>query len=117
MNEPLYSIVCWSIRLSPVVLMGATWLLFYYRFPSSHTKVWVVLGIGYLSGVFSVWWYWDFAISFAPNDLIAEELLSKDGAPQLFAPFVMPLFVAVYFLLMWPVTWLVTKIWKRQGFE
>ena len=42
-----------------------------------------------------------------------KELLAKDGAPQLFAPFVMPFFVAVYFLLMLPITWLVTKIWKR----
>ena len=96
--------------------MTATWLLFYYRFPDSK-KAWVVFGVGYLSGVLSVWVYWEVAISFAPNDQIAEELLAKDGAPQVFALFVMPFFVAVYFLLMLPITWLITQVLKRQGSE
>ena len=117
MSEPFYSIIGWAIRLIPVLLMGVTTLLFHYRLPRSKNKVLSVLAVGYLSGVLSVWAYWDFAISFAPNDNLAGELLAKDGAPQLFAPFVMPFFVAVYFLLMLPITWLVTKIWKRQGSE
>ena len=116
MSEPIYSIVCWAIRLSPVIFMGATWLLFYYRFPDSK-KAWVVFGVGYLSGVLSVWAYWEVAVSFAPNDKIAEELLSKDGAPRVFALFVMPFLVAVYFLLMLPITWLITKVLKSQGLE
>ena len=115
MSDPFYSIICWVIRLIPIGLMGLTSLLFHYRLPSFEHKLLIVLVVGYFSGVLSVWAYWKFAISFAPNDNLAGELLSKDGAPQLFAPFVMPLFVAVYFLLMLPITWLVTKIWRRPG--
>ena len=115
MSDPFYSIICWVIRLIPIGLMGSTSLLFHYRLPSFKHKVLIVLVVGYFSGVLSVWAYWEFAISFAPNDSLAAELLSRDGAPQLFAPFVMPLFVAFYFLLMLPITWLVTRIWKRTG--
>ena len=113
MKEPFYSIACWSIRLSPVLIMGAVWLLCHYRFPHFQ-KVWIVLGIGYLTGVLSVWIYWDFAASYAPTDEIADEILSKDGAPQVFAPFVMPIFVGIYFAFMWPITWLVTRICPRK---
>ncbi len=116
MTEPFYSISCWAIRLSPILFMGAAWLLSHYRFPRSK-KVWIVLGIGYLTGVLSVWIYWDFAASYAPTQEIADEILSKDGAPQVFAPFVMPFFVGVYFALMWPITWLVTRIWPRKDWE
>ena len=113
MKEPFYSIACWSIRLSPVLIMGAVWLLCHYRFPHFQ-KVWIVLGIGYLTGVLSVWIYWDFAASYAPTEEIADEILSKDGAPQVFAPFVMPIFVGIYFAFMWPITWLVTRICPRK---
>ena len=113
MKEPFYSIACWSIRLSPVLIMGAFWLLCHYRFPHFQ-KVWIVLGIGYLTGVLSVWIYWDFAASYAPTEEIADEILSKDGAPQVFAPFVMPIFVGIYFAFMWPITWLVTRICPRK---
>jgi len=113
MKEPFYSIACWSIRLSPVLIMGAVWLLCHYRFPHCP-KVWIVLGIGYLTGVLSVWIYWDFAASYAPTEEIADEILSKDGAPQVFAPFVMPIFVGIYFAFMWPITWLVTRICPRK---
>ena len=117
MSDPFYSIIGWVIRLIPIVLMGSTSLLFHYRLPSFKHKVLIVLVVGYFSGVLSVWAYWKFAIFFAPNDSLAAELLSKDGAPQLFAPFVMPFFVVFYFLLMLPVTWLVTKLWRRPGSE
>jgi len=113
MKEPFYSIACWSIRLSPVLIMGAVWLLCHYRFPHFQ-KVWIVLGIGYLTGVLSVWIYWDFAASYAPTEEIADEILSKDGEPQVFAPFVMPIFVGIYFAFMWPITWLVTRICPRK---
>lgn len=113
MKEPFYSIACWAIRLSPVLIMGTVWLLCHYRFPHFQ-KVWIVLGIGYLTGVLSVWIYWDFAASYAPTEEIADEILSKDGAPQVFAPIVMPFFVGVYFALMWPITWLVTRICARK---
>ena len=113
MKEPFYSIACWAIRLSPVLIMGAVWLLCHYRFPHFQ-KVWIVLGIGYLTGVLSVWIYWDFAASYAPTEEIADEILSKDGAPQVFAPFVMPIFVGIYFAFMWPITWLVTRIFPRK---
>ena len=113
MKEPFYSIACWAIRLSPVLIMGAVWLLCHYRFPHFQ-KVWIVLGIGYLTGVLSVWIYWDFAASYAPTDEIADEILSKDGAPQVFAPFVMPIFVGIYFAFIWPITWLVTRICPRK---
>ena len=113
MKEPFYSIACWSIRLSPVLIMGAVWLLCHYRFPHFQ-KVWIVLGIGYLTGVLSVWIYWDFAASYAPTEEIADEILSKDGAPQVFAPFVMPIFVGIYFAFIWPITWLVTRICPRK---
>ena len=93
--------------------MGAVWLLCHYRFPHFQ-KVWIVLSIGYLTGVLSVWIYWDFAASYAPTEEIADEILSKDGAPQVFAPFVMPIFVGIYFALMWPITWLVTRICARK---
>lgn len=113
MKEPFYSIACWAIRLSPVLIMGAVWLLCHYRFPHFQ-KVWIVLGTGYLTGVLSVWIYWDFAASYAPTEEIADEILSKDGAPQVFAPFVMPIFVGIYFAFMWPITWLVTRICPRK---
>ena len=116
MKEPFYSIACWAIRLSPVLIMGAAWLLCHYRFPHFQ-KVWIVLGIGYLTGVLSVWIYWDFAASYAPTEEIADEILSKDGAPQVFASFVMPIFVGIYFALMWPITWSVTRICPRKELD
>ena len=67
-------------------------------------------GIGYLTGFLSVWIYCDFAASYAPTKEIADEILSKDGAPQVFAPMVMPFFVGVYSAFMWPITCLVTRI-------
>ena len=36
--------------------------------------MWIVLGIGYLTGVLSVWIYWDFAASYAPTEEIADEI-------------------------------------------
>ena len=118
MKEPFYSIACWAIRLSPILFMGVAWLLYHYRFPrSKKKKVWIVLGIGYLTGVLSVWIYWDFAASYAPTEEIADEILSKDGAPKVCAPFVMPFFVGVYLALMWPITWLVTRICPREDKE
>ena len=113
MKEPFYSMACWAIRVSPFLIMGTVWLLCHYRFPHFQ-KVWIVLGIGYLTGVLSVWIYWDFAASYAPTEEIAYEILSKDGAPQVFAPFVMPIFVGIYFAFMWPITWLVTRICPRE---
>ena len=77
MKEPFYSIACWAIRLSPILFMGVAWLLYHYRFPrSKKKKVWFVLGIGYLTGVLSVWIYWDFAASYAPTKEIADEIKS-----------------------------------------
>jgi hypothetical protein len=116
MNEALYYLSCWAIRLSPIILMGTAWLICHYRFPGGK-KVWVTLAVGYLIGVLSVWLYWDFAGRFAPTHQIAAEIYSKDGAPRLFAPFVMPFFVGVYFLILWPATWLVTRIWPRKDGE
>ena len=113
MTEPYYSITCWTIRLSPVLFMGSAWLLCHYRFPESK-NLWITLGIGYLTGVLSVWIYWHFAASYAPTQEIADEIMTKDGAPQVLTPFVMPIFVGVYFVLMWPITWLLTKIFPRK---
>tara|TARA_B100001093_G_scaffold458188_1_gene470447 strand:+ start:414 stop:674 length:261 start_codon:yes stop_codon:yes gene_type:complete len=76
--------------------------------------LWITLGIGYLTGVLSVWIYWHFAASYAPTQEIADEIMTKDGAPQVLTPFVMPIFVGVYFVLMWPFTWLVAKILPRK---
>jgi|TARA_B100001093_G_scaffold355034_1_gene339589 hypothetical protein len=66
MTEPYYSIACWTIRLSPVLFTGAAWSHCHYRFPESK-KVWITLGIGYLTGVLSVGIYWGFAASYAPT--------------------------------------------------
>ena len=64
-----------------------------------------------------MWIYWDFAASYAPTEEIADEILSKDGAPQVFAPIVMPFFVGVYFAFMWPITCLVTRIFPIEDKE
>ena len=40
----------------------------------------LTLVVGYLIGVFSVWYYWVFAAKFAPTEEIAVEILKKDGA-------------------------------------
>lgn len=76
--------------------------------------MWITLGIGYLTGVLSVWIFWDFAASYAPTQEIADRIMTKDGAPQVFALFMMPIFVGFYFALMWPFTWLVAKILPRK---
>jgi len=109
MTEPYYSISCWTIRLSPVLFMGAIWFLCHYRFPR-FKKLWITLAIGYLTGVLSVLIYKDFAASYAPTQEIADEIMTKDGVSQVLALFVMPIFVGVYFALMWPFTWLVATL-------
>ncbi|MEM8955268.1 MAG: hypothetical protein AAGD22_14035 [Verrucomicrobiota bacterium] len=109
MNEPYYSIACWAIRLSPVGVMATVWLIFRYRSPGLKQMLFT-LGTGYVAGVLSVWWYYDFAGVNAPTEEIAEQVYSKDGAAQVFAPFVMPIFVGIYFVLMWPITRTITRI-------
>ncbi len=113
MNEPYYSITCWAIRLSPILLMGIAWLVGHYRYWGWKTVL-VTLAVGYITGVASVWAYWNFAGTYAPTAEIADEILTKDGAPQLFAPFVMPIFVVIYFALMWPPAWIVTRLIPRK---
>ena len=77
MSDPFYSIICWVIRLIPIGLMGSTSLLFHYRLPSFKHKVLIVLVVGYFSGVLSVWAYWEFAISFAPNDNLQQSFFQR----------------------------------------
>lgn len=43
--------------------------------------------------------------------------MPKDGAPQVLAPFVMPIFVGVYFALMCPVISLVTRLCPSKDFK
>ena len=85
----------------------------HYRFPESK-NLWITLGIGYLTGVLSVWIYWHFAASYTPTQEIADEIMTTDGTPQVLTPFVMPIFVCVSFALRWPITWLLTKISPRK---
>lgn len=113
MSEPYYSVICWGIRLGPMFIMGVLWLICYYYFVSHGRTLLLTLAIGYLSGIVSVWVYWEFAGAYAPTEAIADEILSKDGAPRMLAPFVMPIFVGIYFLAMWPFTWLVTRLFPR----
>lgn len=90
--------------------MLIAWLVCYYRNVTNVWKIVVTLLPGYMAGVICVWVYWEFAGTYAPTEAIAEEILSKDGAPQLLAPFVMPFFVGIYFAMMWPFAWIVTRL-------
>ena len=66
------------------MLMGITWLAAYYLLPNYNKfRFLLTLVVGYIIGVFSVWWYWDFA----PIEEVAAEILKKDGAPMVAAPF------------------------------
>ena len=116
MNEPYYSIICNLIRLSPVVFIGITWLIGYYLF-TNHNKFrfFLTLAVRYIIGLFSVWGDWDFATQFAPTEKIAAEIVTKDGAPMVVAPFIMPIYVGIYFLIMSPVTWVVIKVCPRNN--
>jgi hypothetical protein len=40
--------------------------------------------------------------------------MTKDGASEVLALFMMPIFVGFYFALIWPFTWLMPKIWPRK---
>ena len=113
MNETLYHTLCWGIRLSPAVFMGIAWVVLHYR-RQEKMQLPMTLAIGYLTGVFAVWLYWDFAAQYAPTEAIADEIISKDGAPRFLAPFVMPFFVGIYFLLMWPFTKLITMVFPLR---
>ena len=42
----------------------------------------LTLVVGYLIGVFSVWYYWVFAAKCASTEEVAVEILKKDGAPM-----------------------------------
>jgi len=76
------------MRLSPIMLMGITWLAAYYLLPNYNKfRFLLTLVVGYIIGVFSGWWYWDFAADFAPTEEVAAEILKKDGAPMVAAPF------------------------------
>lgn len=115
MNEPYYSYICWAIRLCPILFMGIVWLFGYYRSWEDRKAFLTTIAVGYVVGVASVWAYWDYAGNFAPNATIADEILEKDGAPRVLAPIVMPILVGIYFVLMWPFTWSVTKVWPRKN--
>ena len=116
MNEPYYSIICNLMRLSPIMLMGITWLAAYYLLPNYNKfRFLLTLVVGYIIGVFSVWWYWDFAAEFAPTEEVAVEILKKNGAPMVAAPFLMPIYLVFYFCIMWPITWIVTRFCPRNN--
>ena len=100
-QEPSYSLICNALRFSFVGFMAITWLICYFRF-EGEGKVIATLVVGYIAGVVGSWAYWDFASKYAPTTEIAAEIMSKDGAPRLFAPFIMPLFVGFFYLLLWP---------------
>ena len=53
MNEPYYSIICNLMRLSPIMLMGITWLAAYYLLPNYNKfRFLLILVISYIIGVF-----------------------------------------------------------------
>jgi len=71
------------------MLMGITWLAAYYLLPNYNKfRFLLTLVVGYIIGVFSVWWYWDFAAEFSPT-----EIIKKDGAPMVAAHFLMPIYL------------------------
>ena len=116
MSQPYYFLICNLMRLRPIILMGITWLATYYLLPNHNKfRFRLTLVVGYIIGVFSVCWYWDFAAEFAPTEEIAAAILKKDGAPMVAVPFLRPIYLVFYFCIMWPITWSVTRFCPRNN--
>ena len=71
--------------------------------------------VGYLIGVFSVWCYWDFAAKFSSTEEITVGIIKKDGAQMVAAPVLMLIYLVFYFLMLWPIKWLITKICPQNN--
>ena len=102
MSDPLYTSLCWVIRFSPALFMSCAWLYASYRH-QKQAAIPMTLIIGYLTGVISIWAYWEFAGRFAPTEEKMLEVFQKDGNPRIFAPFVAPLYLPLYGLVSFPL--------------
>ncbi len=86
--------------------MAAAWIYASYRH-QKQAAIPMTLIIGYLTGVVSIWSYWEFAGRCAPTEEQMLDVFQKEGASRMLAPFVVPLYLPLYGLVALPLVRLV----------
>ena len=107
----MYETICLTLQFGWLIAIFATHLIIHFFFQSKF-KMTLTLTVlsGYMIGLVCVYTYWWFAAEYAPTEEIQSEIYNKDGAPKLFAPFVMPFLVIFGYLALSPILWLICKI-------
>jgi len=105
----MYETVCILLQFGWLIAIFATHLIIHFFLRLRFKKTLTFL-LGYIIGLVCVYAYWWYAAEYAPTEEIQNEIYSKDGAPKLFAPFVMPFFVLFGYLVLSPILWLICKI-------
>ena len=109
----MYETICLTLQFGWLIAIFATHLIIHFFFQSKFKMTLTVLS-GYIIGLVCVYTYWWFAAEYAPTDEIRNEIYSKDGAPRVFAPFVMPFFVMIGYILLSPFLWLICRLNKTK---
>lgn len=110
-NVFLYDLICSLLQVGWLIAIFSTHLILHFLFDAKYKKILSSIS-GYVFGLISVYIYWWFSAEYAPTDEIRGEIYSKDGAPLIFAPFVMPFYVLFGYILLSPFLWLICRLKK-----
>ena len=103
-----------EVKVHGTIAISSTHLIIHFLFDAKFKKLLSFIS-GYVFGLICVYVYWWFAAEYAPTDEIRNEIYSKDGAPRVFAPFVMPFFVMIGYILLSPFLWLICRLNKTKS--
>jgi len=108
-----YETVQRLLQVAPLTLVPA--LMFAFRKQRASVRYLSVILLGWAVLFVFVVLYWDFSADYAPDERLAAEVASRDGAPTTFALLFGWVFVAVYVALLEAVR--VTWLWSRRQFQ
>ena len=112
-NTFIYDLICSLLQFGWLIAISSTHLIIHFLFDAKFKKLLSFIS-GYVFGLICVYVYWWFAAEYAPTDEIRNEIYSKDGAPRVFAPFVMPFYVVIGYILLSPFLWLICRLIKTK---
>ena len=108
-----YETVQRVLQFAPLALVPA--LMFAFRRQRASVRYLGVILLGWVGLFALVVVYWAFSVNYAPDERLAGEFASRDGAPTTFALFFGSIYVAVYVALLEAVrsVW----SWSRRRFQ
>ena len=106
-----YDLICSLLQFGWLVAIFFTHLIIHFLFNAKYKKTLTFIS-SYVFGLMCVYFYWWFAAEFAPTEEIRGYVNSKDGAPRVFAPVVMPFFVMIGYLFLSPLLWVICRLKK-----